>query len=185
MQGQVNIPLNETGVQQAHMLADQLADYRFDACFSSPLDRATQTARIALAGRGVPIVKDERLLEHGYGIKESMHYQHTPWFVLFNGMYNYEMHPERYQAPQGGETFDDVYSRAQSFIDEVLLPESNHHECILVAAHGGINCAIMGCMFNIPLNKFWSVRQTNCGYTVIDMREGRFVEVYHTPIDII
>ena len=46
------------------MLADQLADYRFDACFSSPLDRATQTARIALAGRGVPIVKDERLLEH-------------------------------------------------------------------------------------------------------------------------
>jgi len=183
MQGQVNIPLNETGVRQAHALADQLADYHFDACFSSPLDRAIKTARIVLANRDVPIVKDERLLEHGYGIREGTHYRHTPWFVLFNGMHDYEAHPERYQAPMGGESFDAVYARAQAFVDEVLLPESSCHECILVAAHSGINCAIMGRMFNIPLDRFWSVRQTNCGYTVVDVVEGHFVEVYHTPIE--
>lgn len=183
MQGQVNIPLNETGAQQAHALANQLADYHVDACFSSPLDRAVQTARIVLAGRDVPIVKDERLLEHGYGIREGVHYQHTPWFVLFNDMYNYEIHPERYQAPMGGESFDAVYARAQDFIDEVLLPESNRHGCILVAAHSGINCAIMGRMFDIPIDKFWSVRQANCGYTVIDISGDHFVEVCHTPVD--
>ena len=84
MQGQVNIPLNDEGRRQAHELHDQLSGIDFDVCYSSPLVRAVETAKIALDDPSVPIVKDERLLEHSYGLLEGRSYRHTPWFYLTN-----------------------------------------------------------------------------------------------------
>ena len=183
MQGQVNIPLNQTGVQQAKQLSENLKDYHFDVCYSSPLDRAYMTARLALKDRDVPIHKDLRLVEHGYGLLESHSYRHWPWFRWTNEAYNYESHPERFHAPIGAETFDDVYARAQDFIDNVLIPESRQRDGILVAGHGGINCAIMGRLLDIPLEDFWSVKQANCGYTVLDEKNGSFQITYSTPVE--
>lgn len=93
MQGQVNIPLNQTGIQQAKQLSESLKDYHFDVCYSSPLDRAYMTAKLALKDRDVPIHKYLRLVEHGYGLLESHSYKHWPWFRWTNEAYNYESHP--------------------------------------------------------------------------------------------
>jgi broad specificity phosphatase PhoE len=38
-----------------------------DAVFTSDLDRAVQTARLAFSGRDIPIIADERLRECNYG----------------------------------------------------------------------------------------------------------------------
>lgn len=181
MQGQVNIPLNNEGRRQAHQLHDQLAGIDFDVCYSSPLVRAVETARIALDDPSVPIVKDERLLEHSYGLLEGRSYRHTPWFYLTNPANDYEHHPERYQAPIGGETFDQVYARARSFIDDVIVGASRNYDAMLVTAHGGINCAIIGLIKGIPLKDFWSVKQANCGYTVMEVDDGTITITYSTP----
>ena len=173
MQGQVNIPLNDVGVRQARGLARQISPFPLDVCYASPLGRSLKTAQLALEDRNIPIIKDERLIEHGYGLLESTSYRRTPWFRLTSQAYNYECRPERYRAPIGGETFEDVYARARSFIDEVLLPEAERHDGILVAGHGGINCAIMGC-----------VKQANCGYTVIDVDNGTPAIEYSTPVEV-
>ena len=50
-QGQVDIPLNDTGIKQAEELKDKLKSYDFDICYCSPLKRAIQTAEIAVDGR--------------------------------------------------------------------------------------------------------------------------------------
>lgn len=181
MQGQVNIPLNDEGRRQAHELHDQLSGIDFDVCYSSPLVRAVETAKIALDDPSVPIVKDERLLEHSYGLLEGRSYRHTPWFYLTNPANDYEHHPERYQAPIGGETFGQVYARAKSFIDDVIVGASRNYDAMLVTAHGGINCAIIGLIRGIPLEDFWSVKQANCGYTVMEVDDGRITITYSTP----
>ncbi len=40
-------------------------------CFTSPLDRARETAEIILEGREVPVIEDERIIEMGFGSYEG------------------------------------------------------------------------------------------------------------------
>lgn len=47
LQGRKGVPLNEEGQKQAERLKERLAGIRFDYVFSSPQERAVQTAEIA------------------------------------------------------------------------------------------------------------------------------------------
>ena len=53
-QGSSDIPLNETGIAQAHAAFDGLEAVDWDVVVSSPLQRAEQTARIIGEDHGIP-----------------------------------------------------------------------------------------------------------------------------------
>lgn len=71
LQGWRDMPLNAVGKQQAQAIrrlleAQQVA---FDAVLSSDLQRAIQTAEIALEGHSsTPLIQDPQLRERNYGI---------------------------------------------------------------------------------------------------------------------
>ncbi|MFJ7973778.1 histidine phosphatase family protein [Psychrobacillus sp. NPDC096389] len=58
MQGRFGLPLNEYGIKQAENLRDKIKDIKFDYVFSSPQERAIQTAEIAT---GLKVTIDARL----------------------------------------------------------------------------------------------------------------------------
>ena len=58
---------NEAGRQRAQELGQHYAEETLDAVFHSDLQRASVTAQIAFAGRGLPLVPDARLREYDYG----------------------------------------------------------------------------------------------------------------------
>lgn len=58
MQGRSGLPLNETGIEQGENLKEKLNGIRFDYVFSSPQERAVQTAEIAT---GMKAIIDPRL----------------------------------------------------------------------------------------------------------------------------
>ena len=58
MQGRLDLPLNEYGIKQAENLRDKIKDIKFDYVFSSPQERAIQTAEIAT---GLKVTIDARL----------------------------------------------------------------------------------------------------------------------------
>lgn len=74
LQGEVDIPLNETGRQMAYDAAEKYKDIDFDICYCSPLKRAQETARIFLADRNpaVEIITDNRLHEMCFGDYEGV-----------------------------------------------------------------------------------------------------------------
>ncbi|WP_019421853.1 histidine phosphatase family protein [Paenibacillus sp. OSY-SE] len=74
IQGQTDIPLNETGREQARLLSERLIaeTYAFDVIISSGLGRAEETARIIADALHIPLLKPETgLRERAYGLVEG------------------------------------------------------------------------------------------------------------------
>ena len=59
--------LSERGRAQAQQLGQRRRNDGIQAVFSSDLERAAETARIALAGSQIPLLYDWRLRECDYG----------------------------------------------------------------------------------------------------------------------
>ena len=122
LQGEVDIPLNETGRQMAYDAAEKYKDIDFDICYCSPLKRAQETARIFLADRNpaVEIITDNRLHEMCFGdyegVKNIRQKPECPVYLLFE-------EPEKYVAKDGAESFEELYHRTGEFIEQVLRPQ--------------------------------------------------------------
>jgi len=134
LQGQIDIPLNETGRAQARALAEALAGEPIDAVYTSDLGRAMETAAPLAETLGLQVRRERRLRERCYGDLEGMTYAEVA-----------EKRPEdfaRWQArvpdyaPPTGESLREFHDRAV----EVALSLSRRHpgERIALVAHGGV-----------------------------------------------
>ena len=121
--GRTDIPLTDVGRSEARDARGTLADWNFEAVFSSPLVRAAETAEIV--GLTPPITFSDRLMEWDYGEAEGITTETlretTPlWSVWTHG--------------EGlGETVDEVGGRVDAFLEEEL-PASDGD--VAVFAHG-------------------------------------------------
>ena len=106
LQGRSDAPLNETGEEQAREAARQLAarGIVFRHVFSSPLQRAVQTAE--LVAPGVPVQCDERLIEMDYGPYEGIDLKSPPpEIITFFSDFVHNL------APEGMEQLADVVAQ--------------------------------------------------------------------------
>src|SRR6266850_4226595 len=74
VQGQLDLPLSETGLAQARALAAVLAGESFSAIYSSDLARARQTAQPLAGLLKKEVFLDARLRERHYGVFQGMTY---------------------------------------------------------------------------------------------------------------
>jgi len=71
--GQSDIPLNQTGIEQAEAASADILKLEPDLIFSSDLQRATQTAHLIRADQpSIPLITDERLREIHQGEWEGL-----------------------------------------------------------------------------------------------------------------
>lgn len=154
LQGRTDIPLNEDGRRMARAAHDEYMDIHFDLCFSSPLKRAKETARILFQGRNVPVKTDDRLMEMSFGEYEGSenYFQipECPISVLFKDPASYT------ESVGGAETFEELFARAESFLSGAVLPDVNKGKDILIVGHGALNSTIICLIKQLPLSEFWS-----------------------------
>jgi probable phosphoglycerate mutase len=122
-QGNVDIPLNQTGLAQARAAAERLRHRGIAQIVASPLSRAHDTARIVAAALGREVTLDEGLREVAFGEKEGQ--PMADWFASWvEGTY----------TPPGAESFAALRARATAAINRALaLPAP-----VLVVAHGAL-----------------------------------------------
>jgi broad specificity phosphatase PhoE len=72
VQGHTDRPLNETGLGQARLLADELQDEPLEAIYSSDLVRAHETARVVAARKGLDVTVLPDLREKHFGTWEGL-----------------------------------------------------------------------------------------------------------------
>lgn len=125
IQGSTDIPLNDTGREQARATGALLASRRWTALVASPLSRASETARII--GEHVALVEpelDPRLAERDYGQAEGL-----------TGAEIDVKFPDGAEVP-GRETREAVAVRAVAALHD--LAARHPGEAVIVVAHGGV-----------------------------------------------
>jgi probable phosphoglycerate mutase len=93
-QGHADVPLNARGLEQAQMLAQQLAGQPVDAIYASDLSRARDTAAAVGARLGVDVVVDPDLREIDVGPIEGLTAEEARGFEGWHGEPK-EAHAER------------------------------------------------------------------------------------------
>ncbi len=188
-QGQIDIPLNENGVELAVKTAEGLKDVAFDAVFSSPLKRAFLTAQTVVGDRNVEVVPDERLQELYFGPSEGEHFEPAKKNPE-HPMYTFLCEPGRYFPTDGAEAFDRVRARTAEFLQEKILPLEGSCENVLIVAHGAVNRIMLNRIANIPDENFWQIGLPNCAVSIISLEKGVFrileeSKVYYgTPLNV-
>lgn len=182
IQGQADIPLNETGRNQAKLVAEEMANTHIDLAYTSPLRRAKETAEIFLANKeDCPLRTNQLLKEISYGVGEgqSLHLIHNCPFLR---LYNYFNHPERYTPPQGGETIPQLKARCQSFFETEICGCEHNYSGVMVFTHEAFIKAAISIVNQLPESDFWAGNKTkNCSVTTIKYKNGRFEILSATP----
>ncbi|MGN0401633.1 MAG: histidine phosphatase family protein [Acetatifactor sp.] len=169
LQGQSEVPLNEHGVELAKKTAEGLKAVRFDAIFSSPLQRALVTAEIMAGDRPVTVVTDDRLKEMNFGIYEGQSFE-TPEQAARHPL----RQPEKYVPMGGGETIAEVKERTYDFLREKILPLENSCSNVLIVAHGVVNRCMLNRIADIPDRDFWQIQLPSCAVSVLSLEDGKF-----------
>jgi alpha-ribazole phosphatase len=129
--GRTDVRLSEAGRRQARSLAERLKPIPFEALYSSPLERALETARLISQPFGLEPILDERLVELNYGQWEGK----TLAEIVKNA-------PKTFQAwdadpaqvaPPGGESGLEAQQRVVSFLDFLAAKHPQGH--VLVVLH--------------------------------------------------
>jgi broad specificity phosphatase PhoE len=134
-QGNVDIPLNETGLAQARSASLLLRGKGIRSLISSPLSRARVTAEIAAAELGLPVQIDDGLREVAFGVQEGkpMSEWFQPWV---DGLL----------TPEGAESFPALTTRAVAAVNRCIA----RTPVVLVVAHGALFRALRGAMGHEP-----------------------------------
>ena len=128
--GRSDVPLTETGVQQAAAAAKRLASAGIGAIVSSPLQRTVRTAEEVAAVTGVPVMTDDGFRETDFGAWEGLTFAEvrerwpselTAWLA----------DPE--VAPPGGESFVQVSERVTAALHRVLA--ERERQTVLIVSH--------------------------------------------------
>ena len=128
-QGHADRPLNDTGHAQAAALAESLSGEHLDAVYTSPLQRASQTAAIVAARLGLAARPLEALREIHVGDWEGLTVDDVK-----------ERYPEHVATDwrsgwPGGETYDELSARVLPAL--VSLADDHPGERVLAVTHAG------------------------------------------------
>lgn len=154
--------LSEEGQRQAELAAKRIAELpHVDAVYSSPLERARETAAPIAAARGLKVQIDKGLLECDFGqwtggeLKELM--KKPEWTTV-------QRYPSGFRFPDG-ESFGEMQARMGACLDRL---RSRHPGGVLVAvSHADTIKAAVTQAMGAHLDLFQRTAISTCSITAI------------------
>jgi broad specificity phosphatase PhoE len=169
-QGQIDIPLSERGIDQGYKVAAALKHVPIDLCYSSPLSRSYDTAKMCMEWHGGLIKTDDRLLEINHGLWEGklaaeIAHDYGALLTAWRTTVVDVTMPE-------GESIGQVRDRAMAAFREYALQHTG--KTVLVLAHDAVNKAVICEMLDIGLDHFWQIKQDNTCINVLEYHDNKW-----------
>jgi probable phosphoglycerate mutase len=160
------VHLNDKGRAEAEALAEALKDTPLKAVYSSPLDRAFETAQIIAKPHGLQVQKRPDLIETALGDWEGKSVKRLSrdkrWRTL-------QQHPSQFQFP-GGEWMVDQQAR---LVREVQTLSAQHKakDQFAVVSHADPLKLIIAYYIGLPLDAFQGLGMDTASVSTLEITE--------------
>lgn len=162
--GRADLPLTPLGEAQARATAEEIsAHWRPAAIYASPLRRCVVTAEAIARAVGVEPRYERDLIDIDYGEWQGL----SPDEARERWPAEVDLW---HRAPQaalipGGETLGDVQARAVRTLGRVVRAHPDTE--IVVVAHDTVNRVLLLHAMELPLSRYWHIKQDPCSLDVL------------------
>lgn len=144
------IHLNERGQKQAQVLGEALKDVPLKAIYSSPLERAMETAAPIAAARKLEILQEPDLMDTDVGSwqgKSLKVLRHTKvWSIVQSA-------PSRFRFPDG-ESFVESQARYAAALERIVQKHPKPQDIVAVVFHADPIKLVVSHFLGLPLDHF-------------------------------
>ena len=160
------VRLNALGAKQAEALVERLAPIEFDAIYSSPLERALETAAPLARARGLKVIELPDVGEVKYGDWQGKSLKQLSrkkeWITV-------QLAPSMMRFPNG-ESLREMQSRAVAGVERIAA--AHPKGTLALFSHGDVIKAIVAHFVGMPLDTFQRLKIAPASVTVLGL--GRF-----------
>ncbi|MBM3152907.1 MAG: histidine phosphatase family protein [Chloroflexi bacterium] len=158
------IHLNERGREQAAILAVTLREVRFKAIYSSPLERAVETAQPLAVELGLEAISAPGLADTDVG-----HWVGRSWISLqkTKAWQAIQEHPSRFRFP-GGESFLDAQNRTVEALESIGR-EHPGQEPVAIFCHADPIKLAVAHYLGLPLDHFQRLKVHTGSATILSI----------------
>ena len=162
------VHLNADGLRQAQTLAEELADAPLKAIYSSPLERALETAAPLAAAHGLEVRVHTGLIEVDYGELQGRTYKQLKRLKVWQMLHK---QPAAVQFP-GGESLTNLLQRTARTLDE-LAAQYEDHQIIACITHGDVIRMAVTHSLGLGLEEFDRFQIATASITTLALGRGR------------
>lgn len=169
--GQIDVKLNSRGIEQAKAVAKVLLNSKIDAIYSSPLSRATKTAKIIANDHSKDVKVVNGFIDINFGKWQGLSKNEV--IEKYNKIYNdWCKNPHKVKFIDG-ECLDDVKKRAISALN--ILLQKHIDETIVIVSHRVVLKVLICALLGLDNSHFWRIKQDICAVTTFEYLDNKFI----------
>ncbi len=161
------VHLNEKGQKQAQALGEALKDVPIKAVYSSPLERAVETAMPIASARRLEVQMEAGLLESNVG-----KWQGKSWKVLrlMKVWKIVQQSPSRFRFPDG-ESFPEMQTRIVSALENIAQIHKKPNDIVACVFHADPIKLAVAHFIGLPLDHFQRLACDTGSVSVLHVNE--------------
>lgn len=177
LQGWQDSKLTSQGINDALELKKELATIHIDKVYTSPLSRALETTKILFEEYEI----DDRIKEMNFGDfegKEIAKIKNTTEYI------NLWQHPQDDVKLPNGETYLEVKTRLNDFLDDIYKKHSN--ESVFITIHGMLYVILMSIILELPTNRIYEINSSivqGCSLTLVEREKDNYRVIFQGKND--
>jgi len=161
------VRLNERGQKQAQALSEALKDVPIKAIYSSPLDRAMETATPIASARKLQIIQEPDVMDADIGEWQGRSWKvlrlTKVWKIVQNS-------PSRFRFPEG-ESFPEMQTRIANALERIVKKHNKPQDIIVVVFHADPIKLAVSHFLGLPLDNFQRLSCDTGSLTVLHVNE--------------
>ncbi len=173
-------PLTQIGLQQAEKIAKFLKPLEISAIYSSPIERAISTAKLAAKNLNLEVQTDSRLTEIDMGIFSGMFYEDM--FAKYGNVFLKFYQDNPIIEENGVEPFSNVKKRVLDIVE--YCSKEHRGQNVLLVTHMDPIKAMISTILNLKPESLYELIIRNASLTILKKEPNNYSLAAMNSMDI-